>query len=518
MIETIPVVLFVYRRPDIVEQTLKCLERDSIPLLYVFSDGPKGRMDEVEVLAVRRLVQNISWCKCHIFERRSNLGLGNSVLMGMDTIFVHHEAAIVFEDDLSCVPGTYDYLSAALNAYRDNARVMSVTAWTHPAIVPDDIGEDPYFDGKAECWAWGTWRRSWHGMNVPAATIMQDFAAEGGDVARYGPDMPIMAEEAERRNLWAIRWWYHHMRHAGLCLRPPWSMVEHHGWDTRSTTTTPAMLFWANPPLASAPTPPEVWPEPIERSECPDLWCRAILASGAGPFPPGVGVRTRNTEHYEAIYADLDSRGIAGWNLPEVDQQVIALLDDLLMRARPQEGAATLELGCGTGAITQHLCSRGLVTTAIDVAPTAIEGARQRLKTIGSKATLIVGDARNLLADVPVASFDLVIDSLLLHNLVGYDRTRLFEQIRQALRPGGTFLIMSMCGVPRDPRLRAAFDHRTGLVMNGSLAELTFRTPARLHAELNGNGFQVVYECVREGGHAPGEEDVYLAVAIRCDA
>ncbi len=54
------------------------------------------------------MLRAIDWCKVVICERESNLGLGRSILTGVTEVLNNHESAIVHEDDLICVPGTYD--------------------------------------------------------------------------------------------------------------------------------------------------------------------------------------------------------------------------------------------------------------------------------------------------------------------------------------------------------------------------------------------------------------------------
>ena len=273
----IPVALFAYRRPDTLQRTLECFRADGVPLLYIFSDGPRDARDADDVRRVRALIRSIDWCECIVEESPTNLGLGVSVKRGVSAVLRRHRAVIVFEDDIISVRGAYRYLTAALRQYTDDARVMSVTGWTHPRIVPGDVGDRPYFDGKGECWAWGTWARAWEGMDEPALSIMRDCQRLGIDIEKYGTDMPKMADEAAQKNLWAVGWWYHHMRRQGLCLRPPWSMAEQICWDPdRSTTTIPEMTAWANPPLQACPPIPAEWPEPHEHPLCAPLWRAAI--------------------------------------------------------------------------------------------------------------------------------------------------------------------------------------------------------------------------------------------------
>jgi putative methyltransferase (TIGR04325 family) len=164
-----------------------------------------------------------------------------------------------------------------LRHYAAEQRVMSVTAWTHPRVAPDGLGDRPYFDGRAECWVWGAWARSWQSMEQTARAKLA--AARARDLApdAYGADLPAMARDEARKNIWAVRWLYHHLQHGGLCLRPPWSMVEHIGFDPGATNAG-MPRGWANPPLRPAPSVPSVWPPAVEHPECRHRWVAA-----AGP-------------------------------------------------------------------------------------------------------------------------------------------------------------------------------------------------------------------------------------------
>lgn len=227
----IPVVLFAYSRPDHLRRTLACLCENNVPLIYAFIDGPKTPELAERVNQVSRILHTIDWCEMHIFERTKNFGLGKSILTGVTEVLQQYNAILVFEDDLICVPGTYQYLCSALIHYQDNPKVMSVTGWNHPIICPSNITDQPYFDGRAECLVWGTWAKSWSGMEVDAKTLMQQCKSQGIDIYKYGADLVDMANAELRQNIWAVRLLYLHILKKGLCLRPPWTMVEHIGWD-----------------------------------------------------------------------------------------------------------------------------------------------------------------------------------------------------------------------------------------------------------------------------------------------
>ncbi len=274
----IPVVLFAYARPAHLARTLRGLREDGVPLIEAFADGPKGEADAPAVATVRAMLQAVDWCEMRITERAENRGLGRNILAGVTEIAARYDAFIVWEDDLTCVRGTYAWLGAALRHYRDDARVMSVTGWTHPRVTPADVGERPWFDGRAECWSWGTWSRTWVGM--PEETAREKLAAaakRGVGASTYGADLPAMAAEEQTKNLWAVRWVAHHLQHGGLCVRPPWSMVEHMGFDAAATNAAGGW-DWANPPLRPAPAVPERWPEPMLHPQCARLWNKAMAA------------------------------------------------------------------------------------------------------------------------------------------------------------------------------------------------------------------------------------------------
>jgi hypothetical protein len=264
------VALFAYVRTDCLEQTLRCLRENGVPLIYAFSDGPRSPEQAEAVEQVRRILRAVRWAEMRLVERPRNLGLGVSIRTGVEEVLAQHESVIVVEDDMRCIPGTYDYLCQALERYRDEPKVLSVTGWTHSRVTPAGV-DGPYFDGRAECWVWRTWRRAWRGMEKDALTHLRKAAARGIDPARYGDDLPEMARMEKAKNIWAVRWSYLHIAEGGLCLRPPRSLVEHVGFDATATNAA-ADFSWLHPSLGPLPASPVRWPEAVEHPDCARLW------------------------------------------------------------------------------------------------------------------------------------------------------------------------------------------------------------------------------------------------------
>ena len=276
-----PVVLFVFKRTDTLSVTLDCLRRNRVRQLIVYADAARSEDDSSAVEAVRQMVRAIDWCDVELHFREKNVGLGVNIRDGVSEALTRYDSVIVCEDDLEFVEGTLDYMSAALERYASDPRVMSVTGWTNAKLTPGDVGVRPYFDGRAECWLWGTWRRVWDKMSeMTAEELMNRIIARGERPYKWGGDLPIMARMELTRNIWAVRFVYLHVFYGGLCLRPPWSMVNHIGWGNGATNVCERNWEY-NGKLRSAPPIPQEWPEPILNPRCealdlkmyPRPWC-----------------------------------------------------------------------------------------------------------------------------------------------------------------------------------------------------------------------------------------------------
>jgi 2-polyprenyl-3-methyl-5-hydroxy-6-metoxy-1,4-benzoquinol methylase len=154
-----------------------------------------------------------------------------------------------------------------LETYANDTRVMSVAAWTHPAVRPSITNDQPYFDGRFACWGWGTWRRAWQGMDRSALELMQQCRRPD----RYGQDLVHMARHEIAANLWAVRFAMLHFLRKGLCLHPPETMVVNIGFDEFGTNIKSDQT-WRQEIPERTPAIPDVWPIPLEHPDAAALW------------------------------------------------------------------------------------------------------------------------------------------------------------------------------------------------------------------------------------------------------
>jgi hypothetical protein len=124
------------------------------------------------------------------------------------------------------------------------------------------------------------------------------------------------------------------------------------------------------------------------------------------------------------------------------------LVEWLARRGRPQDGARALIVGSGLGGDAEHVAAAGYATTAFDVAPAAVRGARRRHP--GSPVDYRVAD----LFDPPAGwegAFDLVLESLTVQSLPRSLRARATAQVSAMVAPGGTLLVLSGAHDDGDP-------------------------------------------------------------------
>ena len=105
--------------------------------------------------------------------------------------------------------------------------------------------------------------------------------------------------------------------------------------------------------------------------------------------------------------------------------------EDLLQLLNPQPGESILDIGCGTGQLTEKIAQSGAEVMGIDQAPTMIEKARQNYPHI----RFDVADARNFQVDKPL---DAVFSNAVLHWVKEADSA--IASIHQSLKPGGRFV------------------------------------------------------------------------------
>jgi ubiquinone/menaquinone biosynthesis C-methylase UbiE len=119
------------------------------------------------------------------------------------------------------------------------------------------------------------------------------------------------------------------------------------------------------------------------------------------------------------------------------------IINAVLDAAEVGEGAAAVDLGCGTGQLSLPLAQRGARVTAVDISANMIDLLNQKARAAGvPNVTGMVSTVEQL--DLPAGSVDLVVSNYALHHLHDRDKERAVAAAYRWLKPGGRLVIGDM--------------------------------------------------------------------------
>ena len=240
-----PIALFVYKRLDTLETTVRSLQDNYLAKesdLFIFSDAAKHAQDEHIVESVRTYVKSISGFKSiTILESAQNKGLAKSIIAGVTTVIGTYGKVIVLEDDLQTTPNFLTFMNAGLDRYRLNRRVFSVAGFSFNLGIHPDETNDVYFLNRGWPWGWAIWQDRWQEIDWDVVTypsFIRDTAARRR-FAQGGSDLNKMLDDqmAGKLDSWAVRWSYYQFCTGGLTVYPVLSKVYNNGFDGNATHT-----------------------------------------------------------------------------------------------------------------------------------------------------------------------------------------------------------------------------------------------------------------------------------------
>ena len=160
-----PVCLFTYNRLEETRKTLEALSANYLAKesdLIVFSDGAKSDDDVEKVEAVRAYLKTLSGFKSiNISEAGSNNGLASSIISGVTEVLKDRKKVIVLEDDLISAPNFLDFMNQALDFYKDEQEIFSISGYTMDLDSLSKHNKDYYLNYRASSWGWATWDDRW---------------------------------------------------------------------------------------------------------------------------------------------------------------------------------------------------------------------------------------------------------------------------------------------------------------------------------------------------------------------
>jgi len=232
-----PIALFVYNRPEHARRTIKFLQQNLLAdesRLFIFSDAAKDSSQQVFVTEVRDIIKQVDGFKSvELIERKTNLGLAESIIDGVSMLVSKYGKVIVFEDDLISSAYTLQYFNDALFRYQNEEKVMHIGAYMYP-LIAENLPET-FLYRAATSWGWATWDRAWKDFEPDINKIIDRFDRKKRLEFSIDGTMnfwkQIIEFKSGRNNSWAIRWYASIFLKGGLTLNPSKSLINNIGHD-----------------------------------------------------------------------------------------------------------------------------------------------------------------------------------------------------------------------------------------------------------------------------------------------
>ena len=241
-----PVVIFVYNRPEHTKKTIEALAENYLAKesdVFIFSDAAKNEKSIANVQLTRKYIESIPdknlFKSVEIIKASKNKGLANSVISGVTEIIGKFGKVIVVEDDLVTSKDFLQYMNGALEYYKNNESIWSISGYNIPIDIPSDYNHDVYLSYRGCSWGWATWKDRWSKVDWNVSDyksfksnkeLRKKFNLGGRDMANM-----LDLQMEGKIDSWAIRWCYAQSKLNMYTVYPVQSRITNTGLDGSGT-------------------------------------------------------------------------------------------------------------------------------------------------------------------------------------------------------------------------------------------------------------------------------------------
>tara|TARA_Y100001972_G_C7653143_1_gene328585 strand:+ start:1504 stop:2445 length:942 start_codon:yes stop_codon:yes gene_type:complete len=253
MTELPPILILIFNRPDKTELLIKHLSAVKPRKLYIAADGPRTNREQEITDKTRKIIDDhINWdCDVQRLYRSENLGLRVAVSSAIDWFFEKEQSGVILEDDCLPDPTFFRFCTELLEKYRDEDRIMHISALNSFPTQSDPNGY--YFSIYPKSWGWATWKRAW--KRYDDSVEKYQIASKSNKwkaMFQTALDMTfwkLIIEKMSTKNSkmrstsWAYFWTLSVRYHDGLCINPNVNTIQNIGFDLDATNTSESGNF-----------------------------------------------------------------------------------------------------------------------------------------------------------------------------------------------------------------------------------------------------------------------------------
>lgn len=155
----IPVVLFIFKRPEKSVQILKQIGRVQPRKLYIIADAGRNAKEQAEAERCRRMVEeNIDW-DCEVIKNyaEENRGCFDRIGLGALWVFEREECAVFLEDDNYPEISFFAYCQEMLERYKEEEKVLWVCGTNYLENYQPQEDADYVFTRHMLPCGWASW-------------------------------------------------------------------------------------------------------------------------------------------------------------------------------------------------------------------------------------------------------------------------------------------------------------------------------------------------------------------------
>lgn len=226
-----PVGISTYARLPHLQKTVCALLQNTLASetdVYVFSDGPKPG-DEAQVSRIREFLASVSGFKNFtVIERASNDRVFNN-RDGVRQLLEDYGRIIFLEEDIVTAPGFLRFMNEALDFYKDNSNVLSVSGYALP--LPWKTDSDVFTLSRFCGWGVGITRENFERIGDVPLDALKSLNLR--KLERMGPDIRGMLNQEIGRKISALDVcaMYLQCTEGLLTVFPRLSLVQNTGHD-----------------------------------------------------------------------------------------------------------------------------------------------------------------------------------------------------------------------------------------------------------------------------------------------
>ena len=241
-VNDVAIAIFAFNRPELFQNCIKAIREnpDFEEFKYfIFIDGPKTENDKTAINAVNQIAEEfVAGLKGQIFRSEKNKGLKESVVKGLDIVFLNNNAAIILEDDIHVSSIFLSVMRTKLQMYISDEEIGSITGLSPSGTLSFIYRNSDYLASRHSSWGWATWADRWNGIEWDVSKYsFEDLLKHQKALTAISGDLGRMWELmiAKKIDSWSIIFDGNMARRGYKCLYSGTPLIENLGFQKQST-------------------------------------------------------------------------------------------------------------------------------------------------------------------------------------------------------------------------------------------------------------------------------------------